>query len=76
MATTIQISEKLKRKLVRHKEYARQTYEEVIEKALALVEEEDLEPSEGTKRQIAAARKRIKAGKSLTTEEVRRELGF
>jgi predicted transcriptional regulator len=76
MATTIQVSEKLKRRLLKHKEHPRQPYEEVIAHALDLLEEDELDLKPAVKRRIAASRRRAARGEHLTTAEVMRELGL
>lgn len=76
MPTTIQVSEKLKRRLARQKEHPRQTYEEVIQRALDLLEEDELELSPEFQRKVRLARRQARTGKSYTTEEILRELGL
>ncbi len=72
MATSIQISEELQKELINRKFFNKETYEEVI---WDLVEDSQ-ELSEQTKREVAQARAEIKAGKSHTLAEVRKELGL
>ncbi len=72
MQTTIQISGHVKEGLDRKKMFARDTYNDVIERML----EDDLELNEGTKKEIEEAIKRYKAGQYLSHEEVKKELGF
>lgn len=72
MATSIQISEKLQKELAKRKFFDKETYEEVI---WALVEDSQ-ELSEQTKKEIAQARAEIKAGKSRTLAEAKKELGL
>lgn len=72
MATTIQISDETKQILDRMKLFKRESYNEVIERMI----EDDLELNEKTKREIEEARKRVKAGKFLTHEEVKKRLGL
>ena len=76
MATTIQIQNETKVRLDALKEYARQTYDELIQDLLILKEEEPLELSTDTKRAIVAARKDIKAGRVYTTKQLIRTLGL
>lgn len=76
MATTIQVSERLKKRLLKHKQTPRETYEEVIAKALDLLEEDDAELSAETKRKVSKARRQIARGEGLTTEQLLRELGL
>lgn len=68
MATTIQISDRVKVILDRMKMLERETYNEVIERMI----EDDMELNEKTKKEIEEARK----GKSIPHEEVKRRLGL
>jgi predicted transcriptional regulator len=70
MATTIQVSDRVKQTLERMKLYERESYNDVIENLI----EDYLELNEATKKQIEEARKRIKSGKFLTQEEIERRL--
>ncbi|MEW6069037.1 MAG: hypothetical protein AB1485_00300 [Candidatus Thermoplasmatota archaeon] len=72
MVTSIQISEKLQKELAKRKLSDKETYEEVIWDLL----ENFQELSEQTKKEIAEARAEIKAGKSHTLAEVKKELGL
>ncbi len=72
MVTSIQISEELQKELIKRKFVKKETYEEVI---WDLVEDSQ-ELSEKTKREIAQARVEIKAGKSHTLAQVKKELGL
>ena len=72
MATTIQISEKLKTELSKKKLYNKETYEEVIWDLI----EDTLELSEETKRDIEQSRKDIREGKTITHEQLKKELGL
>lgn len=76
MATTIQVSERLKKRLLKHKASPRQTYEEVIERALEALEEDDLEFSAEFKKKLRQGRRDVAAGRTYTTERLRRELGL
>jgi hypothetical protein len=72
MVTSIQISEELQKELIKRKLFDKETYEDVI---WVLVEDsQDL--SEKTKKEIAQARAEIKAGKSHTLADVKKELGL
>ncbi|MFH0978344.1 MAG: antitoxin VapB family protein [Candidatus Woesearchaeota archaeon] len=70
MATTIQVSDRVKQTLDRMKLYERESYNDVIENLI----EDHLELNEDTKKQIEEARKRIKSGKFVTQEEIERRL--
>jgi hypothetical protein len=72
MPTTIQVSEKLQKELVKRKMYDKETYEEVIWDIM----EDTQELDEETKKEIAQARQEIKEGKYHTLEEVKKELGL
>ncbi|MCD6414127.1 MAG: hypothetical protein J7L23_00675 [Candidatus Diapherotrites archaeon] len=72
MATTIQISEKLREELAARKLYEKESYEEVINDLL----EDTMELSEETKREIEQARKEIKEGKVYAMAEIKKELGL
>jgi hypothetical protein len=72
MATTIKISEQLKKELSKRKIHDRETYEEVIWDLI----EDTTEINEETKREIELSRKQIKEGKFKTLSQVRKELGI
>ena len=72
MATSIQISEKLQRELVKRKLFGKETYEDVIWDLI----ENARELSEETKREIDEARKEIKKGRVHTLADVKKELGL
>lgn len=72
MTTTIQLSNNVKTILESMKLFKRETYNEVIERML----EDDIELNEKTKKEIEEARKRVKAGKFITHEEVKKRLGL
>jgi hypothetical protein len=72
MSTTIQISNKLHKELLKRKFFERETYEEVI---WDMVEDTE-ELNEQTKKEIAEARAEIKAGKVHSLTKVKKELGL
>ncbi len=72
MATTIQVSEKLQKQLIKRKMYDNETYEDVIWDLV----EDSLELDEDTKKDLVLARQEIKEGKYHTLEEVKKELGL
>ena len=72
MATTIQISTDLLEELRNRKMYAKESYEEVIWDLL----EDTMELSEETKRNIKEAEADIKAGRTVTLAQVKKELGI
>jgi predicted transcriptional regulator len=70
--TTIQLTTDLKRTLEGMKLHPRETFNDVLERIL-----EDLrELDENTKAEIEKARLEIRAGKYLTSEQVRKAMGF
>ena len=72
MATTIQVSERLKRRLDELKLYPRESYEDVIWDLL----EANMELSEEMKKELEKAYKDIEEGKIYSHEEVKKELGL
>lgn len=70
--TTIQISEKLQSELSKRKLFDRESYEEVIWDLM----EDTMELSEETKRHIKQAESEIKAGKTISLEKVKKDLGI
>jgi predicted transcriptional regulator len=70
--TTIQLTSDLKRTLEGMKLHPREPFNDVLERIL-----EDLrELDENTKAEIEKARLEIRAGKYLTSEQVRKAMGF
>ncbi|EQB68349.1 MAG: hypothetical protein AMDU5_GPLC00013G0010 [Thermoplasmatales archaeon Gpl] len=70
--STIQVKEETKKRLQSMKLYPRETYEEVIERLI-----EDLsELNDETKAEIEEARKEMAAGKFVTHEQVKKDLGL
>ena len=74
--TTIQVSQTTRQRLENMKDFARETYEDVINKLIDILVEEQMELSEQTKKDIEEARKEFKKGKYVTEEEMRRRLGL
>jgi len=72
MDTTIQISKKLQKELLKRKFFDKETYEEIIWDII----EDTAELTEQTKKDIAVARAQIKAGKVHTFAKVKKELGL
>ena len=72
MATTIQVSEKLLKELKTRKMYDKESYEELIWDLL----EDTMELSEQTKKNIKQSEKEIREGKTVTLEQVKKELGI
>jgi len=71
MNTTIQISNRVKQTLERMKLFQRESYNEIIERMI----EDELELNEKTKKEVEEARKRVKAGKFFTQEQVEKRFG-
>ncbi len=72
MVTTIQVSEDLATELRNRKFFEKETYEEVIWDLV----EDSKELSEETKMHITQAEAEIKAGKTVSLEQVKKELGL
>jgi predicted transcriptional regulator len=72
MATTIQVSNKLVESLRTRKMYDKESYEDIIWDLL----EDTMELSEETKRHIEESRKDIKAGRTVTLAQVKKNLGL
>lgn len=70
MATTIQISEELKKELSKKKFLDRETYESIIWDLL----EDTMELNEKTMKELKEAREEIKAGKIYTLAQIKKEL--
>ena len=70
MDTTIQISNILKKELLKRKFFNKETYEEVIWDMI----EDNQELSEQTKKEIAQSRAEYKAGKTHTLAKIKKEM--
>jgi hypothetical protein len=70
MDTTIQISKKLQKELLKRKLYDKETYEEIIWDMM----EDSMELNDQTKKEIAEARAEIKKGKVHSLKKVKEEL--
>jgi len=70
MDTTIQVSNNLKKELLKRKFFNKETYEEVIWDLI----EDNQELSEQTKKEIAQSRAEYKAGKTHTLEKIKKEM--
>ena len=68
MSTTIQISDEIKIKLEKMKLFARESYNEIIERML----EDELELNKETKKELEEARK----SKGISHEEVKKRFGL
>jgi predicted transcriptional regulator len=76
MPTTIQVSDRLKRRLLKHKTHPRQPYEEVIEAALDYMEEDEAQLNGDAKKALAESRRQFKAGRFKSLDEIKDELGL
>lgn len=72
MATTIQISDRVKQILDKMKIMQRESYNDVIEVLI----EDSLELNEKTKAEIEMAEKEIDSGNFISHEEVKKRLGL
>ncbi len=72
MDTTIQISKKLQKELLKRKLYDKETYEEIIWDMM----EDSMELNDQTKKEITEARAEIKAGKVHSLKKVKKEQGL
>jgi hypothetical protein len=72
MDTSIQISKKLQKELLKRKFFDKETYEEVIWNMI----EDTEELNEQTKEELAKSRAEIKAGKIHKLAKVKKELGL
>jgi hypothetical protein len=72
MDTSIQISKRLQKELLKRKFFVKETYEEVIWDMI----EDNEELNAQTKKEIAEARAEVKAGKVYSLAKVKKELGL
>ncbi len=72
MATSIQISEELKKELSKKKFSDRETYENIIWNLL----EDTMELSEQTKKELKESRKEIKEDKTVSLNQLKKELNI
>lgn len=76
MPTTVQVSPATRERLIAHKEHPRQPYDEVINKALDVLDEDAREFAPAFRRAIKAGRADVKAGRVYTTKQLLKELGL
>ena len=76
--TTILVRKETRERLAALREYARESYDEMINKLITVFEklQSEGELSGATKRDIRLARKQIKEGKGMTTKELVAKLGI
>jgi len=72
MPTTIQISDNVKATLDKMRIFQRETYNEIIMNMI----EDNLQINEQTKKELDAARKDFKLGKTISQEEVKKRFGL
>jgi ribosomal protein S12 methylthiotransferase accessory factor YcaO len=72
MDTTIQISKRLQKELLKRKFFDKETYEEVIWDMI----EDNEELNAQTKKELAEARAEVKIGKVHSLAKVKKELGL
>ena len=72
MDTSIQISKRLQKELIKRKFFDKETYEEVIWDMI----EDNEELNAQTKKELAEARAEVKAGKVHSLAKVKKELGL
>jgi len=72
MDTSIQISKRLQKELLKRKFFDKETYEEVIWDMI----EDNEELNVQTKKELAEARAEVKAGKVHSLAKVKKELGL
>ena len=76
--TTIAIHKETRKRLASLREYARESYDELLNKLITVFEKlgAEGELSENTKRDIEIARRQIKGGKGISTKELAARLGI
>jgi len=76
--TTILIHKETREKLATMKDYARESYEEIINKLITVYEklQSEGELTEETKKDIEIARAQGRAGKGISTKEMMAKLGL
>jgi len=72
MDTSIQVSKRLQKELLKRKFFDKETYEEVIWDMI----EDNEELNAQTKKELAEARAEVKAGKVHSLAKVKKELGL
>ena len=78
MSTTIKIHNETKTQLDKYREYKNESYDEVVKKVVYIVKTAKKDPklSRETIDAIEKARERMKRGRFLTGEEVKKRLGM
>jgi len=76
MATTIQLGKKTKAKLEKMKIFSRESYDDVVNRLVNIVEEEEDALSKETIKNIEEGLADIKAGRVYTSKQVKKKLGL
>lgn len=76
MPTSIQIEKEVKERLDKFKNHPRETYNEVLDRMIRIMSEEDAELSPKTIKNIEKSLAEIKAGKVYSHKEVKKRLGL
>ena len=76
--TTVLVHKETKERLENMKEYAKESYDELINKLITLVKmmEEEGTLSDKTLKEIVQAREQIKQGKGMSTKELMAKIGI
>ena len=76
--TTIMLHKETRERLASMKDYAKESYDEVINKLITVFEKMKTEGelTEETKKDIAIARRQIKEGKGISTKQLIERLGL
>lgn len=76
MPTSVQVTPDTLKRLRAQKEHPRQTYDDVINEALDLLEEDRAEFGDAFRKEIAKGRADVRAGRVVTTKQLLKELGL
>ena len=76
MPTSIQIEKEVKERLDKFKNHPRETYNEVLDRMIRILSEEDAELSPKTIKNIEKSLAEIKAGKVYSHKDVKKRLGL
>ena len=76
MPTSIQIEKEVKERLDKFKNHPRETYNEVLDRMIRIMSEQDAELSPKTIKNIEKSLAEIKAGKVYSHKEVKKRLGL
>jgi PHD/YefM family antitoxin component YafN of YafNO toxin-antitoxin module len=75
--TTVLVHKETKQRLEEMKEYAKESYDEIINKLITITKlmESEGRLNEGALRDIAEAREQVRKGKGMSTKELMAKLG-